>query len=154
MLVQIHFRDFPSDTLLAWEGSHSLLQTYLNSLKEAAVICSGNAAAILQMSQQSQQSLWTSVEAADLNAYQRVASSLQLSPKAKGSRPAMIPVRLHIQRSSGGECSRIAIFSTAFCFQKAVYSSPVQVSESTISACSCVTVSLASVCASLTVHEK
>lgn len=99
--VTIHFRDFPSDTLLAWEGSHSTLQTYLNSLKEAAVICSGNAAAILQMSQQSQQNLWTSVEAADLSAYQRVASSLQLSPKAKGSRPAMIPVRLHIQRSSG-----------------------------------------------------
>lgn len=114
MLVQIHFRDFPSDTLLAWEGSHSLLQTYLNSLKEAAVICSGNAAAILQMSQQSQQNLWTSVEAADLNAYQRVASSLQLSPKAKGSRPAMIPVRLHIQRSSGGECS----FQQLFAFRK------------------------------------
>ena len=154
MLLQIHFRDFPSDTLLAWEGSHSLLQTYLNSLKEAAVICSGNAAAILQMSQQSQQNLWTSVEAADLSAYQRVASSLQLSPKAKGSRPAMIPVRLHIQRSSGGECGRTAMCSTAFCCQKAVCSSPAQVSESTISACSCVTVSLASVCASLTDHEK
>ncbi len=114
LLPQIHFRDFPSDTLLAWEGSHSTLQTYLNSLKEAAVICSGNAAAILQMSQQSQQNLWTSVEAADLSAYQRVASSLQLSPKAKGSRPAMIPVRLHIQRSSGGECSRIAMFFNSF----------------------------------------
>ncbi len=114
MLLQIHFRDFPSDTLLSWEGSHSLLQTYLNSLKEAAVICSGNAAAILQMSQQSQQNLWTSVESADLSAYQRVASSLQLAPKAKGSRPAMIPVRLHIQRSAGGECGCTAIFFSSF----------------------------------------
>jgi len=131
MLLQIHFRDFPSDTLLTWEGSHSLLQTYLNSLKEAAVICSGNAAAILQMSQQSQQNLWTSVEAADLSAYQRVASSLQISPKAKGSRPAMVPVRLHIQRSSGGECGPTAAFSTAFCFERAMCSSQMQDIERT-----------------------
>ncbi len=103
LLLQIHFRDFPSDTLLAWEGSQSLLQAYLNSLKEAAVICSGNAAAILQMTQQSQQSLWTSVEAADLPAYQRVVSSLQLTPKARGSRSATVPVRLQLRNGSGGE---------------------------------------------------
>ena len=99
----MHFRDFPADTLLSWEGSQSLLQAYLNSLKEAAVICSGNAASILQMSQQAQQDLWRSVEAADLPAYQRVASSLQLTPKTRGSRSAMIPVRLHVQTSHSGE---------------------------------------------------
>ena len=105
-LLQIHFRDFPSDSLAAWSGAQPLLQAYLNSLKEAAVICAGTAATVLQMSQQSQQNLWTSVATADLAAYQRVASSLQLTPKARGSRPANVPVRLHLRNISGGErCS-------------------------------------------------
>ena len=100
--LQIHFRDFPSSTLAAWQGVQPVLQAFLNSLKEAAVICAGTAASVLQMSQQSQQNLWKSVEEADLAAYQRVASSLQLTPKARGSRSANIPVRLHLRNASGG----------------------------------------------------
>lgn len=99
--VTIHFRDFPSDTLPVWEGDQPLLQAFLNSLKEAAVICAGSAAAVLQMSQQSQQNLWSSVQAADLTAYQRVASSLHLTPKARGARSANVPVRLHFRNTSG-----------------------------------------------------
>lgn len=101
-VLQIHFRDFPEDTLAVWEGAQPLLQAFLNSLKEAAVICAGSAAAVLQMSQQSQQNLWSSVEAADLTAYQHVASSLHLTPKARGTRPAKVPIRLLFRNTSGG----------------------------------------------------
>ena len=116
-MLQIHFRDFPSDTLLSWEGSQPLLQAYLNSLKEAAVICSGNAASILQMSQQSQQNLWQSVETADLASFQRVASSLQLTPKARGSRSASVPVRLLFQRSASGKLQMLimAMLASKMC---------------------------------------
>lgn len=100
--MQIHFRDFPQDALAVWDGAQPLLQAFLNSLKEAAVICAGSAAAVLQMSQQSQQNLWSSVEAADLTAYQRVASSLHLSPKVRGNRSANVPVRLLFRNTSGG----------------------------------------------------
>ena len=100
--MQIHFRDFPQDALAVWDGAQPLLQAFLNSLKEAAVICAGSAAAVLQMSQQSQQNLWSSVVAADLTAYQRVASSLHLAPKARGNRSANVPVRLLFRNTSGG----------------------------------------------------
>lgn len=100
--MQVHFRDFPSNTLAAWQGAQPVLQAYLNSLKEAAVICAGTAASVLQMSQQSQQNLWKSVEEADLAAYERVARSLQLTPRAKGTRSANVPIRLHVRKTSGG----------------------------------------------------
>ena len=79
-----------------------MIQAFLNSLKEAAVICAGNAASVLQMSQQAQQHLSKSVEKPDVTAYQRIAQSLTLAPRARGERPPCIPVRLYVQRSSGG----------------------------------------------------
>lgn len=100
---QIHFRDYPKDTLLAWDGSQPLLSAFLNSLKEAAVICAGQAAAILQMSQQAQHDLWQSVETPNLTAYQRVANSLNLTPRRKGDKLPNIPLRLYLQSSSSGE---------------------------------------------------
>lgn len=104
-MLQIHFRDYPRNTLLAWDGTQSLIQAFLNSIKEAAVICAGNAAAVLQMSQQAQQELWNSVETPNLSAYQRVAGSLNLTPKAKGNKPASIPVRLYFRQSTSGKSS-------------------------------------------------
>ena len=111
--MQIHFRNYPSSTLLAWHGSQSLLQAFLNSLKEAAVICAGNAAPVLQMSQQAQQDLWKSVESSDLASYQRIAQSLAVTPKARGDKPPGIPVRLYVQHNSGGE-------SQTYCVQLCV----------------------------------
>ena len=122
-MLQVHFRDFPTKTLLAWEGSQPLLQAYLNSLKEAAVICSGNAAAILQMSQQSQKSLWNSVESADVVGFQKVSSSLQLTPRARGNKPASVPVRLHVQRESGGGLVHHAMHVSNDCCHVSVISS-------------------------------
>lgn len=101
--MQIHFRDYPRDTLLPWDSSQALIQAFLNSLKEAAVICSGSAASILQMSQQAQQDLWKSVEVPNLSAYKRVAGSLNLTPRAKGDKPPNLPLRLYVQHNSSGK---------------------------------------------------
>ena len=103
LLSQIHFRDFPKEALLAWDGSQPLLSAFLNSLKEAAVICAGQAAAILQMSQQAQHDLWQSVETPNLTAYHRVVKSLNLTPRSKGDKLPNIPLRLYLQSSSSGK---------------------------------------------------
>ncbi|KAK9819830.1 hypothetical protein WJX72_002878 [[Myrmecia] bisecta] len=44
--VTVHFRSYPGDTLLPWEGQHASRAMFFNSLKEAAYICKGHTGAM------------------------------------------------------------------------------------------------------------
>ena len=101
--LQVHFTSYPASTLLAWSGLQSSLDAYLNSLKEAAVIARGNAAAIMNMSDGAQQDLWRSIQQSDLAKFERVAASLQVEPANRGSRQACLPLRVYAQTRSEGE---------------------------------------------------
>eukprot|EP00891_Asterochloris_glomerata_P006419 jgi/Astpho2/6419/Aster-x0280 len=97
---EVHFTSYPASTLLAWSGLQSSLDAYLNSLKEAAVIARGNAAAVMNMSDGAQKDLWRSIQQSDLPAFERVAASLQVEPAGRGSRQACLPLRVYAQTRS------------------------------------------------------
>ena len=103
VVLQVHFTSYPASTLLAWNGLQSSLDAYLNSLKEAAVIARGNAAAVMNMSDGAQQDLWRSIQQSDLQKFERVAASLQVEPAVRGGRQACLPLRVYAQSRSEGE---------------------------------------------------
>lgn len=54
MLFKVHFRSFPTETLLRYEGLPSLRAFYFSSLKEASCIGRGSAQRVMEMTPASQ----------------------------------------------------------------------------------------------------
>lgn len=100
--LTVHFRSFPSDTLLRWDGDVTLRAAFFNSLKEAAYICQGSARSVMDMALQAQNDLWSAVTAGDAEQYASVSSSLNMVPKARGDRRPSVPLRLYVRHSHGG----------------------------------------------------
>ncbi|CAL8471512.1 g11054 [Coccomyxa elongata] len=100
--LTVHFRSFPSDTLLRWDGDITLRAAFFNSLKEAAYICQGSARSVMDMALQAQNDLWSAVTAGDAEQYASISSSLNMSPKARGERRPSVPLRLYVRHTHGG----------------------------------------------------
>lgn len=76
--LTIHFRGYPVNLLIPCEDEDSVKWSFVNALKEAAYIISGNCKNIMNMSQSDQTELWRSVLNGQLEAYLRVSSKLKL----------------------------------------------------------------------------
>ncbi|XP_030536745.1 autophagy protein 5 isoform X1 [Rhodamnia argentea] len=76
--LTVHFRGYPSNVLVPCEGEDSVKWSFINSLKEAAYIITGNCKNVMNMSQSDQSELWQSVMNGDLEAYQQVSLKLKL----------------------------------------------------------------------------
>ncbi|CAH8350077.1 unnamed protein product [Eruca vesicaria subsp. sativa] len=76
--LTIHFRGYPTNVLLPCEGEDSVKWNFVNSLKEAAYIINGNCKNVMNMSQNDQEDMWTSVMNGDLEAYTRLLPKLKM----------------------------------------------------------------------------
>ncbi|CAA3011569.1 autophagy protein 5 isoform X1 [Olea europaea var. sylvestris] len=76
--LTVHFRGYPGKILTPCEGEDSVKWSFINALKEAACIITGNCKNIMNMSQSDQTDLWRSVLNGDMDAYLRVSSKLKL----------------------------------------------------------------------------
>ncbi|KAF3444281.1 hypothetical protein FNV43_RR13971 [Rhamnella rubrinervis] len=76
--LTVHFRGYPGSILIPCEGEESIKWSFINSLKEAAHIITGNCKNVMNMSQPDQVELWRSVLNVNLEAYLRVSSKLKL----------------------------------------------------------------------------
>jgi len=66
--MQVHFRGYPSEILSPCEGEDSVKWSYMNALKEATFIITGNSKSVMNMSQADQVALWESVMKGTLQA--------------------------------------------------------------------------------------
>lgn len=76
--LTVHFRGYPGNILIPYEGEDSLKWNFINALKEAAYIINGNCKMVMNMSQSDQLELWRSVLNGNMEAYFRVSSKLKL----------------------------------------------------------------------------
>ncbi|XP_062217970.1 autophagy protein 5-like [Phragmites australis] len=117
----VHFRGYPSEILSPCEGEDSVKWSYMNSLKEATFIITGNSKSVMNMSQADQVALWESVMKGNLDGYKNISTRLKLGPfeedgfvrtpsiehqrqqssdepESPGSgRPCRVPVRLYVR---------------------------------------------------------
>ncbi|XP_021643575.2 autophagy protein 5 [Hevea brasiliensis] len=75
--LTVHFRGYPNNLLIPCEGEDSVKWNFINSLKEADYIISGNCKNVMHMSQPDQVELWNSVMNGNLEAYLRASSKLK-----------------------------------------------------------------------------
>lgn len=75
--LTVHFRGYPGNILVPYEGEDSVKWSFINSLKEAAYIINGNCKNVMNMSQTDQSELWHSVLNGNLDAYVRISSMLK-----------------------------------------------------------------------------
>ncbi|GLT28752.1 hypothetical protein SLA2020_036600 [Shorea laevis] len=76
--LTVHFRGYPGNLLTPCEGEDSVKWSFINSLKEAAYIITGNCKNVMNMSQSDQVELWDFVMNGNLEGYLRVSSKLKL----------------------------------------------------------------------------
>ncbi|KAL2504064.1 Autophagy protein 5 [Abeliophyllum distichum] len=76
--LTVHFRGYPGNFLTPCEDEDSVKWSFINALKEAAYIITGNCKNIMSMSQSDQADLWHSVLNGNMEAYLRVSSKLKL----------------------------------------------------------------------------
>ncbi|XP_074288977.1 autophagy protein 5-like [Silene latifolia] len=76
--LTVHFRGYPSHILTPCEGEDAVKWNFINSLKEAVYIMSGNCKSIMNMSQSDQSALWRSVLDGNLEGFLKVTSNLKL----------------------------------------------------------------------------
>ncbi|CAN6236898.1 unnamed protein product [Urochloa humidicola] len=74
----VHFRGYPSEVLSPCEGEDSVKWSYMNSLKEATFIITGNSKSVMNMSQADQVALWESVMKGNLDGFKNVSTRLKL----------------------------------------------------------------------------
>ncbi|PRQ35483.1 hypothetical protein RchiOBHm_Chr5g0080521 [Rosa chinensis] len=113
--LTVHFRGYPGNILIPYEGEDSIKWSFINSFKEAAYIINGNCKNVMNMCQPDQVELWRSVLNGNLEAYLRVSSKLKLgafgemnssSPRSRSSmgeidvsgqvKQGRVPVRLYV----------------------------------------------------------
>nr|CAB3445323.1 unnamed protein product [Digitaria exilis] len=117
----VHFRGYPSEILSPCEGEDSVKWSYMNSLKEATFIITGNSKSVMNMSQADQIALWEAVMKGNLDGFKNISTRLKLGPfeedglvrtastdrqRQQGSdepespgsgRPCRVPVRLYVR---------------------------------------------------------
>ncbi|KAG2648065.1 autophagy protein 5-like isoform X2 [Panicum virgatum] len=76
----VHFRGYPSEILSPCEGEDSVKWSYMNALKEATFIITGNSKSVMNMSQADQVALWESVMKGNLDGYKNISIRLKLGP--------------------------------------------------------------------------
>mmetsp|Transcript_14673 Transcript_14673/g.37131 ORF Transcript_14673/g.37131 Transcript_14673/m.37131 type:complete len:295 (-) Transcript_14673:104-988(-) len=91
--LTIHFRAYPRDVLQPVRGSveETLQATYLNSLKEAAYVLTGNSNAVMSLSKKSQQELLQNVLEAQQVEFHQNMQKMDLTKPLK----ARVPVRIY-----------------------------------------------------------
>ncbi|KAG8057904.1 hypothetical protein GUJ93_ZPchr0002g23342 [Zizania palustris] len=76
----VHFRGYPAEILTPCDGEDNVKWSYMNSLKEAAFIITGNSKNVMNMSQADQVALWQSVMKGNLDGYANISTRLKLGP--------------------------------------------------------------------------
>lgn len=103
--ITLHFRNYPSKTIVPYIDDTTLKQCFRNSLKEAAYICQGMAGVqrIMGMTQGSQDEYWRAVIQANRDQYTKVIKSLALRPiPFRGNRAPSIPARIYTMDTAPG----------------------------------------------------
>ncbi|EES06162.1 hypothetical protein BDA96_04G015300 [Sorghum bicolor] len=117
----VHFRGYPSEILSPCEGEDSVKWSYMNSLKEATFIITGNSKSVMNMSHADQVALWESVMKGNLDGYKSISTRLKIGPfeddglvrtasaerkrqqnsdepeSPGSSKPCRVPVRLYVR---------------------------------------------------------
>ncbi|CAD6248391.1 unnamed protein product [Miscanthus lutarioriparius] len=112
---------YPSEILSPCEGEDSVKWSYMNSLKEATFIITGNNKSVMNMSHADQVALWESVMKGNLDGYKNISTRLKLGPfeddglvrtasmerqrqqnsdepeSPGSSKPCRVPVRLYVR---------------------------------------------------------
>mmetsp|Transcript_19458 Transcript_19458/g.58800 ORF Transcript_19458/g.58800 Transcript_19458/m.58800 type:complete len:278 (-) Transcript_19458:227-1060(-) len=96
--LTVHYRACPADVVLPWTIA-VWRSTFINSLKEAAVILAGGAGRVLQMTSATQSQLWDGAQGGDMRAVAAVATQLGLPPTGGVTR---LPVRVSLLGPDGG----------------------------------------------------
>ncbi|WOL13406.1 autophagy-related protein [Canna indica] len=78
--ITVHFRGYPGEVLTPCEGEDSVKWSYINSLKEASYVITGNCKNVMNMSQADQFDLWQSLVKGNMDGYLRISSRLKLGP--------------------------------------------------------------------------
>lgn len=95
--LTVHYRACPVDEVLPWT-SDLWRSSFINSLKEAAVIYSGSASRLLQMTSSTRSQLYKSAEAGDMAALSHINSQLGLPVVTSAQR---LPLRVTVLTQGG-----------------------------------------------------
>ncbi|KAL8159611.1 hypothetical protein V2J09_001148 [Rumex salicifolius] len=76
--ITVHFRGYPANILTPCDDDDTVKWSFINSLKEAAYIITGNCKTVMNMSQSDQAELWSSVLNGNSESFLRVSSKLRL----------------------------------------------------------------------------
>lgn len=101
--LTVHYRACPVQSILSW-SSQLAQATFLNTLKEAAIICTGSANRVMNMTSFAQQDLQEAIRACDFKKLSGISEQLGFGATAPGMR---LPVRVVI--AAGGACEVITL---------------------------------------------
>ncbi|KAI5288632.1 autophagy protein 5 [Ascosphaera aggregata] len=75
--IHVHFDDFPEKDLIKSDDSgKALIDTYMNSVKEADFLRNGTAKQIMSLSKENSSGLWEAVATRDFTKFQRISNTL------------------------------------------------------------------------------
>ncbi|EFJ05609.1 hypothetical protein SELMODRAFT_136904, partial [Selaginella moellendorffii] len=115
--LTVHFRGYPSEMMAPYEGDEAVKWSFMNTLKEASYIIRGNTKNVMDLTQNDQNNLWSSivkglrpvfdVETISGIWKNTIASQLSLlvlgeSKASQVARNRKVPLRLYVRAVNGG----------------------------------------------------
>ncbi|KAF2863676.1 APG5-domain-containing protein [Piedraia hortae CBS 480.64] len=98
--LTVHFTNFPTDTLLPYDGSEKRIrEIFFNALKEADYVRTGSAKAVNKMSVADSDRLWKAVVACDLEGFRKADEKL-VTMALQHAEISRVPVRFLVKATS------------------------------------------------------
>lgn len=96
--IRLHFSNYPSSQLLPLEPDQvapTIERSFNNSLKQALFLQYGNSKVAMNISKQTHQRLWDSIQTSNYKLYQQINADLQVLPSSNTG-IQLIPIRLFV----------------------------------------------------------
>ncbi|XP_024530448.1 autophagy protein 5 [Selaginella moellendorffii] len=99
--LTVHFRGYPSEMMAPYEGDEAVKWSFMNTLKEASYIIRGNTKNVMDLTQNDQNNLWSSIVKGDMEEHDRIAAQF-VGPGRIEGKPGKVPLRLYVRAVNGG----------------------------------------------------
>ncbi|XHG06473.1 autophagy protein 5 [Aspergillus wentii] len=105
--LTVHFSDWPDEELVRLDADGMVINdAFINSVKEADFLRSGNAKGIMSLSKEDSSGLWKAVQDVDLPSFQRI-SNILLPPPSQPFRN--VPIRLFLPLSPDSDSPSLKV---------------------------------------------
>ncbi|CAB9498411.1 Autophagy protein 5 [Seminavis robusta] len=97
--IRLHFFNYPSSQLLPMEADEvwtTIERSFKNSLKQALFLQYGSSRIAMNMTRQTHQRLWDSIESANYKLYQQINVDLQATNDGNNTSVQLLPIRVFL----------------------------------------------------------